>query len=93
MNILLIGYGKMGKTIEEIALSRGHRIVERIDIHNAGVLDDLNADLVDVAIEFSQPEAAYANIRKCLDKGIRIISGTTGWLDKKSLIEDLKDFR
>jgi 4-hydroxy-tetrahydrodipicolinate reductase len=89
MNILLIGYGKMGKTIEKIALSRGHRIVERIDIHNTGVLDDLNPDLVDVAIEFSQPEAAYANIRKCLDKGIRIISGTTGWLDKKSMIEDL----
>lgn len=89
MNILLIGYGKMGKTIEEIALSRGHRIVERIDVHNPGTLDDLDPADVDVAIEFSQPEAAYTNISKCLDKGIRIISGTTGWLDKKQMIEDL----
>ncbi len=89
MNILLIGYGKMGKTIEEIALNRGHRIVERIDVHNAGTLDGLDPTSVDVAIEFSQPEAAFENISKCLDKGIRIISGTTGWLDKKTTIEDL----
>lgn len=89
MNILLIGYGKMGKTIEEIALERGHLIVARIDIDNAGVLDELDPDEVDVAIEFSQPEAALGNIRKCLERGIRVISGTTGWLDRKTEIEAL----
>lgn len=89
MNILLIGYGKMGKTIEEIARERDHRIVERIDINNASVLEELDPDGVDVAIEFSQPEAAFGNIRKCLERRIRIISGTTGWLDRKPEIEEL----
>ncbi len=79
----------MGKTIEEIALGRGHRIVERIDINNAGILDELDPATIDVAIEFSQPEAAFENIRNCLNKGIRVISGTTGWLDKNPLIQDL----
>jgi len=89
MNIVLIGYGKMGKIIEEIARERGHQIVERIDIKNAGVLDELDPDGVDVAIEFSQPEAAFGNIRKCLERGIPVISGTTGWVDRKPEIEAL----
>ena len=89
MNLLLIGYGKMGRIIEEIALERGHRIAARIDVDNRGELDRMDPASVDAAIEFSQPEAAYDNIRKCIAKGIIIISGTTGWLDKKAEIETL----
>jgi 4-hydroxy-tetrahydrodipicolinate reductase len=87
MNILLIGYGKMGKIIEKTAMERNHRIVERIDVHNREILGQLDAASVDAAIEFSQPEAAYENIRTCIERGIKVISGTTGWLDKKPEIE------
>ncbi|MBR9998385.1 MAG: 4-hydroxy-tetrahydrodipicolinate reductase [Cyclobacteriaceae bacterium] len=89
MDILLIGYGKMGKTIEEIALERGHRIIEKIDVHNQDLLNQLEVSSIDAAIEFSQPEAAFENIKTCIDRGIKIISGTTGWLDKRSMIETL----
>ncbi len=86
MNIVLIGYGKMGKTIERIAIQRGHEIAGRIDIDNTGDLDTANAD---VAIEFSHPDAAYQNVRRCLERGIPVVCGTTGWLDKKEEIEKL----
>jgi 4-hydroxy-tetrahydrodipicolinate reductase len=89
MNILLIGYGKMGRSIEEIALEREHQITDKIDVHNAGRMDQLDFSRIDVAIEFSQPEAAFENIRKCLLNGLTVISGTTGWLNKKEEIEDL----
>ncbi len=89
MNILLVGYGKMGKAIEKIALERGHRIAGKIDINNPGELEVLPAESVDVAIEFSAPEAAYANIKRCLEKGWPVVSGTTGWLDYKAEIETL----
>ncbi len=89
MKILLFGYGKMGKTIEEIANERGHRIIEKIDIHNQEVFENKDPEEIDVAIEFSQPDAAYDNIKKCLNKGIKIISGTTGWLNNKPEIENL----
>ncbi len=82
MNIALIGYGKMGKTIERIALAAGHSIVLKI---GRGNTEDLNADrlkAVDVAIEFSRPESAYDNICRCLEAGVPVICGTTGWLDK-----------
>ena len=85
MKILLLGYGKMGKTIEKIALERGHEIVARIDEHNR---HDIPKH-ADVAIEFSQPEGAYNNIRFCLENGIPVVCGTTGWLDKKAEIEKL----
>ena len=87
MNILLLGYGKMGKAIEQIALSRGHEIAGRIDISNRAELDTL--DHVDVAIEFSSPEAAVDNIRYCLQKGWPIVCGTTGWLSHRAEIEAL----
>lgn len=85
MNILLIGYGKMGKAIEAIAIQRGHRIA---GIHDpsAGKSFDFTTP-VDVAIEFTQPEAAPANIRLCLDHGIPVLSGTTGWLEHKADVE------
>ena len=76
MNIALFGYGKMGKTIERIAISRGHNIVAKIDIDRA----DYDISKADVAIDFSVPTEAFNNINICFKKGIPIISGTTGWL-------------
>lgn len=87
MNILILGYGKMGKIIAEIAESRRHRIAAKINIENVSDLDRLDPSSVDVAIEFSQPESAYSNILWCLERGIPVLSGTTGWLDKKSVVE------
>jgi 4-hydroxy-tetrahydrodipicolinate reductase len=89
MNILLVGYGKMGKAIEQIALNRGHHIAGKIDINNREELAALPSESVDVAIEFSAPEAAYENIKICLEKGWPVVSGTTGWLEYKSEIETL----
>jgi 4-hydroxy-tetrahydrodipicolinate reductase len=86
MDILLVGYGKMGKTIERVALDRGHRIAGKIDIDNAGDLDSARAD---VAIEFSHPDAAYDNVRKCVLRGIPVVCGTTGWLTRKAEIDSL----
>ena len=84
MNIALRGYGKMGKAIEKIAIERGHEIVAKIDI-NQPVHDFSN---VDVAIDFSDPSAAYQNIYNCIENGIPVVSGTTGWLDKYQEIVD-----
>jgi 4-hydroxy-tetrahydrodipicolinate reductase len=80
MKIALLGYGKMGKTIEEIALNRGHEIVLKIndDIENY----NLKEKEVDVAIDFSIPKAAFKNITTCFQNKIPVISGTTGWLDQ-----------
>lgn len=86
MNILLVGYGKMGKTIERIALERGHRIAGKIDVDNVHELDTVQAD---VAIEFSHPDAAYNNVRKCILRKIPVVCGTTGWLDRRGEIEKL----
>ncbi len=84
MKIVLIGYGKMGKTIERIAQSRGHEIVGRIDVGDHISQFDKP---VDVAIEFTQPEAAVNNLKTCFDKGIPVVCGTTGWLQHKDEIE------
>lgn len=89
MNILLLGYGKMGKIIGEIAESRGHTIAGKINIDNKEDLNLLDPNTIDVAIEFSQPEAAFENISWAINHGIPIIVGTTGWLEKKSEIEKL----
>lgn len=89
MKILLLGYGKMGKTIERIALDKGHTIVGKIDIQNRADMDLLGANDVDVAIEFSSPEAAFENIKYCLKKGWPVVSGTTGWLEHRPEIEEL----
>lgn len=86
MNILLVGYGKMGKTIERIALERGHRITGKIDIDNIGDLDSARGD---VAIEFSHPDAAFHNVKKCVRRKIPVVCGTTGWLERKPEIETL----
>ena len=78
MKIALLGYGKMGKTIEQIALKRGHDVVLTID------KDDHDYDITnaDVAIDFSIPTVAFNNISNCLTNNIPVVSGTTGWLDK-----------
>lgn len=89
MNILLLGYGKMGKIIGEIAESRGHSIAGKINIDNKEDLQKLNPKDIDVAIEFSQPEAAFENISWAINHGVPIVVGTTGWLDKKSEIEKM----
>ena len=85
MNILLIGYGKMGKIIETVATQRGHTIIGKID--NENERNSFNAK-ADVAIEFSQPEAAIENLKYCFDKQIPVVCGTTGWLHRKIEIED-----
>lgn len=86
MKLLLVGYGKMGKTIERIAMERGHNIVGRIDIDNQHEFDTVTAD---AAIEFSHPDAAFQNVKKCLEKNIPVVCGTTGWLAHKGEIEAL----
>lgn len=77
MKIALLGYGRMGKEIEKIALSRGHEIVIRKDVD-----DIIDITLADVAIDFSIPTSAFDNISNCLNNNVPVISGTTGWLDK-----------
>ena len=89
MKILLLGYGKMGKAIEAIALKRGHEIVGKLNDENLADLEDFNGSNTDVAIEFSQPDAAYDNLEYCMENGIPAISGTTGWLEQKPEIEHL----
>ncbi len=81
MNILLLGYGKMGKLIGELAEKRGHHIIEKISIDNTELLDEIAPHEVDVAIEFSQPESAVSNISWAIENGIPVVSGTTGWLE------------
>ena len=77
MKIALLGYGRMGKEIEKIAISRGHEIVIKKDQG-----DTVDIKLADVAIDFSVPSAAFDNISLCLNNGVPVVSGTTGWLEK-----------
>ena len=87
MNIALIGYGKMGKAIEEIALQKGHEIVLKIDAENKADLTTENLENADVAIEFTSPENAANNIYKCLDANIPVVCGSTGWLEHLGEVE------
>ena len=88
MNIALIGYGKMGKTIEEIALQRGHQIVLKIDIDNAIDFTKENLRNADAAIEFTGPHSAYANVKKLMQFGTATICGSTGWLQNLNVIHE-----
>lgn len=81
MKIALIGYGKMGKIIEEIALNRGHEIVCIIDVNNMECFDSKEFQSADVAIEFTQPAVAVGNYRKCFKYHVPVVAGTTGWLE------------
>jgi 4-hydroxy-tetrahydrodipicolinate reductase len=80
MKIALIGYGKMGKTIEKIATERGHSISYKIDLLNRHELGELSPENTDVAIEFSRPEAAFENVMAAIRGNVPVIVGTTGWL-------------
>lgn len=82
MKIAIIGYGKMGKTIEKLALEAGHEVILKIDSRNQSSLTGENLRKADVAIEFSRPETAFENIKTCLKAGIPVVVGTTAWLDK-----------
>ena len=85
MKIALVGYGKMGKIIEEIALKRGHEIVAKLN----ETPNSENLNNPEVAIEFSQPEVAFENIKNCLQLNVPVICGTTGWLNQKPEIEKI----
>lgn len=87
MKILLIGYGKMGKAIEKIALDKGH-IISGI-VGEGDRIEEVDASKHDVAIEFTQPESAVNNISTCIEKGIPIVSGTTGWTEQLETIESM----
>jgi 4-hydroxy-tetrahydrodipicolinate reductase len=88
MNIALLGYGKMGHAIEEIALQKGHQIVLRINDLNLEDLTKENIKKADVAIEFTNPESATSNILFCLDNNVPVVSGTTGWLSQLNIVEE-----
>lgn len=89
MKIGLLGYGKMGRAIEEIALQRGHEIVVRIGIEN---LEDRTAENIknaNVVIEFTGPDSAFDNLKLCIDAGVPVVCGSTGWLNK---YEEIKKY-
>ena len=94
MRIALIGYGKMGKAIEEIAVARGHEIVLKIDIDNPEIFTKENLSKADLAIEFTGPQSAFENVKKCIEMGVPLICGSTGWVEKldaiKKLVEEKK---
>lgn len=88
MNIALIGYGKMGRIIEALGKERGFRFPLIIDLDNGADLNETKLRGVDVAIEFTTPLSAPANIQRCIDHGVPVVSGTTGWLDRYAETED-----
>jgi len=89
LKLALIGYGKMGKAIEEVALQRGHAIVIKIDQPNLHEFTKENLSKADVAIEFTGPHSAFENVKKCLEFGVPVVCGSTGWTDK---LEEMKKF-
>ncbi|MCQ2225007.1 MAG: 4-hydroxy-tetrahydrodipicolinate reductase [Paludibacteraceae bacterium] len=89
MKIALIGYGKMGKIIGRIAQERGHELVSIIDIDNLQDFDSAAFKSADVAIEFTKPDTALGNVRKCFAANVPVVSGTTGW-DAASLKEEIE---
>lgn len=82
MKIALIGYGKMGRMIEQIALDRGHEIVSIIDVGNQEDFDSPAFASADVAIEFTAPQAAYGNYLKAFARNVKVVSGSTGWMQE-----------
>ncbi|MGZ8537708.1 MAG: 4-hydroxy-tetrahydrodipicolinate reductase [Flavisolibacter sp.] len=89
MKIAIIGYGKMGHMIEGIALERGHEIAMKINIENTEDFNKENIAKADVAIEFTGPDSAYEDVKKCLEFGIPVVSGSTGWNDK---LDEMKKY-
>lgn len=91
MKIALIGYGKMGRAIEAIAKARGHEIVAVIDIDNHADMDTFAFCSADVAIEFTNPSTAFDNYMECFDRGVKVVSGSTGWTEKMPLVRERCD--
>ena len=92
MKIVLIGYGKMGKAIEEIALRKGHEIILKINDENLADFNIANLQQCNVAIEFTNPESAIENMKSCIDAGVPVVCGSTGWVAKQAeIIQYCKD--
>ena len=89
MKPAIIDYGKMGREIERILAERGHETALVIDTDNVSELDAAHLAGIDVAIEFTTPQTAYDNIRTCLEAGTAVVSGTTGWTDRRPELEEL----
>ena len=89
MNIALIGYGRMGKAIEEIALQNGHEIVLKISIENTDDMTAENLKKADVAIEFTGPESAANNLKEIFNVGVPVVCGSTGWLEQMEEIQNI----
>jgi len=87
MKIGLIGYGKMGKEIEKTAFERGHSVPLIVDIDNSGDLTIENIKKCDAIIEFSTPESAVPNYLECFEAGVPVVSGTTGWLKQREMVQ------
>ena len=87
MNIAIIGYGKMGKMIEQLATAKGHTIGLIIDVENTADLNAENLKNIDCAIEFTTPDAAVNNFLTCFQNGVPVVSGTTGWLDQLDTVK------
>lgn len=89
MNIALIGYGKMGKAIEAVALERGHQVVLKIDHDNQQDFTPENMGKAEVAIEFTGPESALENVLNCINSGTPVVCGSTGWLQQLHQVQQL----
>ena len=90
MKVAIIGYGKMGHEIEKVLAERGHNVVLTIDINNTEeMMVAENLRKADVAIEFTSPATAYDNIRRCIEAGVPVLSGSTGWTERKAEIDEL----
>jgi len=88
MKIALLGYGKMGKTIEKLALQAGHEIVLKIGSQDRTSLEVIELKKAEVVIEFTQPESAVSNLLFCLEAGIPVVSGTTGWYHSLAAVQE-----
>lgn len=90
MKVAIIGYGKMGHEIEKVLIERGHEVALRIDVDNrAELMTPEKMAGVDVAIEFTSPATAFGNITQCLKMGVPVLSGSTGWLERKAEVDAL----
>jgi 4-hydroxy-tetrahydrodipicolinate reductase len=89
MRVLLIGYGRMGKEVHEVLKSYDHEVVKIIDQNNIEDLNKLSTGVIDVAIEFTQPEMAFENIKKCLSQKVPVVTGTTGWNKNLAIAEQI----
>jgi 4-hydroxy-tetrahydrodipicolinate reductase len=87
MKIALLGYGKMGKEIEKVALARNHVISMKIDVENISDISLLNKNNTDVVIEFTSPQTALENVIKCFDQGLSVVCGSTGWNNQVAIAE------